>query len=47
MKNSFLALALAGMSMSMHSAIAQELKSPVGKLKMEYSLAEQGRPAYS
>ena len=46
MKNSFLALALAGMSMSMPSAIAQELKSPDGKLKMEFSLDEQGRPTY-
>ena len=46
MKNSFLALALAGMSMSMPSAIAQELKSPDGKLKMEFSLDEQGRHTY-
>ena len=46
MKNSFLALALAGMSMSMPSAIAQELKSPDGKLKMEFSLDKQGRPTY-
>ena len=43
MKRMLTALAVAGLSLT---ATAQQLKSPNGNLKMEFSLDAQGRPTY-